>query len=274
MGPSLAFPSTGGVPVSRHTLGRDRGPCGSPPFQVRRVRAPITGEDARRLSLGCYAPAGGCQQPRGCQDFSAAFTTMRISPSGSTPRSDPTRATMVLRTMLWGKAVSSTGSARGILSGSDVPCSPLRRTSVHAGRSRRQITSVRFHGAGRPTAARPRMARGLHAHRAPRLAGLQAGGRRIVAEALIGELARQGLRVASIKSMMHGAVPPEPEGADTRRHLAAGAEATLAFSAEEDAVFARRSPSSPRDRLERWLPPGDRLGRRAKGSCRAFRQTA
>jgi molybdopterin-guanine dinucleotide biosynthesis protein B len=88
------------------------------------------------------------------------------------------------------------------------------------------------------------------------VAGLKKSGKTTVAEALIGELARRGLRVASIKSMMHGAFRLEPEGTDTRRHLAAGAESTLAFSAEEDAVFSRRSPSGPRDRLERWLPPG------------------
>jgi hypothetical protein len=43
---------------------------------------------------------------------------------------------------------------------------------------------------------------------------------------------------------------------DTRRHLAAGAEAVLAFAADEEAVFARRSADGPRDRLQHWLPPG------------------
>lgn len=88
------------------------------------------------------------------------------------------------------------------------------------------------------------------------IAGLKKSGKTTVAEALIGELVRRGLRVASVKSMMHGELRLEPEGADTRRHLAAGAEATLAFSAEEDAVFARRSTVGQRDRLERWIPPG------------------
>ncbi|MCX7029503.1 MAG: molybdopterin-guanine dinucleotide biosynthesis protein MobB, partial [Spirochaetes bacterium] len=88
------------------------------------------------------------------------------------------------------------------------------------------------------------------------IAGLKKSGKTTVAEALIGELVRRGLRVASIKSMMHGAFHLEPEGTDTRRHLAAGAEVVLTFSAEEDAVFARRSSSGPRDRLESWLPPG------------------
>jgi molybdopterin-guanine dinucleotide biosynthesis protein MobB len=88
------------------------------------------------------------------------------------------------------------------------------------------------------------------------ISGLKKSGKTTVAEALIGELVRRGLRVASIKSMVHDDFRLEPEGTDTRRHLAAGSEAALAFSAEEDAVFARRSPSGPRDRLERWLPPG------------------
>jgi molybdopterin-guanine dinucleotide biosynthesis protein MobB len=88
------------------------------------------------------------------------------------------------------------------------------------------------------------------------IAGLKRSGKTTVAAALIAELAHRGLRVASVKSMRHGAVDLEPEGADTRRHLAAGAEAALAFAADEEAVFARRSPGGPRDRLERWLPPG------------------
>jgi len=88
------------------------------------------------------------------------------------------------------------------------------------------------------------------------IAGLKRSGKTTVAEALIGELVRRGSRVASVKSMLHGEFRLEPEGTDTRRHLAAGAEATLAFSAEEDAVFARRSAAGPRERLERWLPPG------------------
>jgi len=88
------------------------------------------------------------------------------------------------------------------------------------------------------------------------IAGLKKSGKTTVAEALIGELVRRGLRVASVKSMMHGELRLEPETADTRRHLAAGAEATLAFSADEDAVFARRSTTGQRDRLERWIPPG------------------
>jgi molybdopterin-guanine dinucleotide biosynthesis protein MobB len=88
------------------------------------------------------------------------------------------------------------------------------------------------------------------------IAGLKKSGKTTVAEALIGELVRRGFRVASIKSMMHGAFHLEPEGVDTRRHLAAGAEAVLAFTAEEDAVFARRSSSGPRERLEHWLPSG------------------
>jgi molybdopterin-guanine dinucleotide biosynthesis protein len=56
--------------------------------------------------------------------------------------------------------------------------------------------------------------------------------------------------------MRHGAFSLEPEGTDTRRHLAAGAEAVLAFAADEEAVFARRSADGPRDRLQHWLPPG------------------
>lgn len=88
------------------------------------------------------------------------------------------------------------------------------------------------------------------------IAGLKKSGKTTVAEAIIGELIRRGLRVASVKSMLHGELRLEPEAADTRRHLAAGAEATLAFSAEEDAVFAPRSASGQRDRLQRWLPPG------------------
>jgi molybdopterin-guanine dinucleotide biosynthesis protein MobB len=88
------------------------------------------------------------------------------------------------------------------------------------------------------------------------VAGLKKSGKTTVTAALIAELARRGLRVASVKSMLHGAFDLEPEGADTRRHLAAGAEAVVAFAADEEAVFARRSPGGPRDRLERWLPPG------------------
>jgi molybdopterin-guanine dinucleotide biosynthesis protein MobB len=88
------------------------------------------------------------------------------------------------------------------------------------------------------------------------IVGLKRSGKTTVAEALIGELVRRGLRVASIKSMMHGAFTLEPEGTDTRRHLAAGAAVVLAFSADEDAVFARRSFCGPRGRLKRWLPPG------------------
>ncbi len=87
------------------------------------------------------------------------------------------------------------------------------------------------------------------------VAGLKRSGKTTVAAALIAELARRGLRVASVKSMRHGAFDLEPEGADTRRHLAAGAEAALAFAADEEAVFARRSAEGPRARLERWLPP-------------------
>lgn len=88
------------------------------------------------------------------------------------------------------------------------------------------------------------------------IAGLKKSGKTTVAEALIGELVRRGFRVASVKSMLHGEFRLEPEGTDTRRHLAAGAEATIAFSAKEDAVFALRSAAGPRERLGRWLPPG------------------
>jgi molybdopterin-guanine dinucleotide biosynthesis protein MobB len=86
--------------------------------------------------------------------------------------------------------------------------------------------------------------------------GLKRSGKTTVAAALIGELTRRGLRVASVKSMRHGAFTLEPDGADTRRHLGAGAEAAIAFAADEEAVFARRSAGGPRERLERWLPPG------------------
>jgi molybdopterin-guanine dinucleotide biosynthesis protein MobB len=88
------------------------------------------------------------------------------------------------------------------------------------------------------------------------IAGLKKSGKTTVAEALIGELVRRGLRVASVKSMLHGEFRLEPEGTDTRRHLAAGAEAALAFSAEEDAVFARRSAAGQRERMKHWLPSG------------------
>jgi molybdopterin-guanine dinucleotide biosynthesis protein MobB len=88
------------------------------------------------------------------------------------------------------------------------------------------------------------------------IVGLKKSGKTTVAAALIAELVRRGLRVASVKSMRHGVFSLEPEGTDTGRHLAAGAEATLAFAADEEAVFARRSAAGPRDRLERWLPPG------------------
>jgi len=88
------------------------------------------------------------------------------------------------------------------------------------------------------------------------VAGLKRSGKTTVAEALIGELARRGLRVASVKSMRHGAFALEPEGADTRRHLEAGAEAAIAFAADEEAMFARRSAGGPCERLEQWLPPG------------------
>lgn len=88
------------------------------------------------------------------------------------------------------------------------------------------------------------------------VAGLKGSGKTTVVEALIRELVRRGLRVASIKSLRHGSLDLEPEGTDTRRHLAAGAEAVLAFAADEEAVFTRRSPAGPVTRLERWIPDG------------------
>lgn len=88
------------------------------------------------------------------------------------------------------------------------------------------------------------------------VAGLKRSGKTTVAAALIGELARRGLRVASVKSMRHGSFDLEPGAADTRRHLAAGAEAAVAFAADEEAVFVRRSTVTPSERLDQWLPPG------------------
>lgn len=88
------------------------------------------------------------------------------------------------------------------------------------------------------------------------VAGLKGSGKTTVVEALIRELRSRGLRVASLKSMRHGSLDLEPGSADTRRHLAAGAEVALAFAAEEEAAFARRSPDGPAARLERWIPDG------------------
>jgi molybdopterin-guanine dinucleotide biosynthesis protein B len=86
--------------------------------------------------------------------------------------------------------------------------------------------------------------------------GLKRSGKTTVAAALVAALARRGLRVASVKSMRHGDLTLQPEAADTRRHLAAGAEAAIAFAAGEEAMFAPRSSATPRERLDRWLPPG------------------
>ncbi len=88
------------------------------------------------------------------------------------------------------------------------------------------------------------------------IAGLSKSGKTTVAAALIGVLCRRGLRVASIKSMTHGELSLEPEGVDTRRHLEAGAEATIAFAADTVAVFTRPPTAGPREHLERWLPAG------------------
>lgn len=88
------------------------------------------------------------------------------------------------------------------------------------------------------------------------VAGLKGSGKTTVVEALLRELVRRGLRVASAKSMRHGSLELEPEGADTRRHLAAGAEAVIAFAADEEAVFARRSSAGAGSRFEGWIPDG------------------
>jgi molybdopterin-guanine dinucleotide biosynthesis protein MobB len=91
------------------------------------------------------------------------------------------------------------------------------------------------------------------------VSGLKGSGKTAVVEALIGELRRRGLRVASAKSMTHGTLELQPEGTDTRRHLEAGAEAVLAFAADATAVFSRPLSGTPQARLEhlgRSLPAG------------------
>jgi molybdopterin-guanine dinucleotide biosynthesis protein MobB len=86
--------------------------------------------------------------------------------------------------------------------------------------------------------------------------GLKKSGKTTVVEALIAELRQRGLRVGSIKSMQHGTLALEPEATDTRRHLEAGAEAVVALTATETAVFARAAPRRSIDDALVLLPRG------------------
>jgi molybdopterin-guanine dinucleotide biosynthesis protein MobB len=86
--------------------------------------------------------------------------------------------------------------------------------------------------------------------------GLKKSGKTTVVESLIAELRQRGLRVGSIKSMQHGTLALEPEATDTRRHLQAGAEAVVALTATETAVFARANPHLSIDDALALLPHG------------------
>jgi molybdopterin-guanine dinucleotide biosynthesis protein MobB len=86
--------------------------------------------------------------------------------------------------------------------------------------------------------------------------GLKKSGKTTVVEALIAELRQRGLRVGSIKSMQHGTLALEPEATDTRRHLEAGAEAVVALTATETAVFARAAPLRSIEDALALLPRG------------------
>ena len=88
------------------------------------------------------------------------------------------------------------------------------------------------------------------------VAGLKKSGKTTVTAALIGELRARGFRVGSVKTFRHHPLNLDRSGADTRRHVEAGAEFTVAILDGELAYFEPRASRAGLRDAARHFPPG------------------
>jgi molybdopterin-guanine dinucleotide biosynthesis protein MobB len=88
------------------------------------------------------------------------------------------------------------------------------------------------------------------------LIGLKKCGKTTCVEALVREFKSRGMKVGTVKSMVHSKFTIDTEGKDTWRHQEAGADFVVSLSKDELAYIEKRPSRSKLDEFLR-LMPGD-----------------
>jgi molybdopterin-guanine dinucleotide biosynthesis protein B len=86
------------------------------------------------------------------------------------------------------------------------------------------------------------------------LIGLKKSGKTTCVEALIREFKSRGMKVGSVKSMVHSKFTIDTEGKDTCRHQQAGADFVVSLSKDELAYIEKRSSRSRLDEFMKFIP--------------------
>lgn len=84
--------------------------------------------------------------------------------------------------------------------------------------------------------------------------GLKKSGKTTCVEALVREFKSRGLKVGTVKSMVHSTFTIDTEGKDTWRHQEAGADFVISLSKDELAFIEKRPAKSRLDEFIRLIP--------------------
>ncbi len=86
------------------------------------------------------------------------------------------------------------------------------------------------------------------------LIGLKKAGKTTCVEALVREFKSRGMKVGTVKSMVHSKFTIDTEGKDTWRHQAAGADFVVSLSKDEIAYIEKKPSRSRLDEFIRFIP--------------------
>lgn len=86
------------------------------------------------------------------------------------------------------------------------------------------------------------------------LIGLKKSGKTTCVEALVREFKSRGMKVGTVKSMVHSSFTIDKEGKDTCRHQQAGADFVVSLSKDELAYIEKRPNRSRLDEFLRFIP--------------------
>ncbi|MFO7618104.1 MAG: molybdopterin-guanine dinucleotide biosynthesis protein B [Thermoplasmata archaeon] len=86
------------------------------------------------------------------------------------------------------------------------------------------------------------------------LIGLKKTGKTTCIEALVKEFKSRGMKVGTVKSMVHSKFTIDTEGKDTCRHQLAGADFVVSISKNEVAYIEKRPGRSRLDDFMRFIP--------------------
>jgi len=86
--------------------------------------------------------------------------------------------------------------------------------------------------------------------------GLKKSGKTTCVEALVTEFKRRGMKVGTVKSMVHSNFTIDTEGKDTWRHKQAGADFVISLSGNELAYLEIREGRATLEEIKRLIPDG------------------